>query len=47
MKIKLQLNLDELAITSFETEQAPSAEKPRDDVRTCLNTGCPPYDCCA
>jgi hypothetical protein len=48
MKIKLQLNLDELAITSFETEQDPPAQPVKDHARrTCMDTACPPFNCCA
>jgi hypothetical protein len=47
MKVKLQLNLEELAVTTFETEEAPAAEQPKAIVRTCMDTACPPYHCCA
>jgi hypothetical protein len=47
MKVKLQLNLEELAVTTFETEEAPPAEQPQVYARTCADTACPPYHCCA
>lgn len=47
MKIKLQLHLEELAVTSFETVKVPSIEPPKENARTCMDTACPPFNCCA
>jgi hypothetical protein len=47
MKIKLQLSVEELSVTTFETEQAPPAEQSRDNLATCQDTDCPPFRCCA
>lgn len=49
MNAKLQLNLEELTVATFETQQTPSPAPSKDNVngRTCMNTACPPYVCCA
>jgi|GEM_PF-6546597 len=44
MNSKLQLNLEELAVTTFEAQQTPAPEQP---MRTCADTACPPFNCCA
>jgi hypothetical protein len=43
----MKLNLDELAVTTFEIQQIPLAEQPKDNMRTCMDTACPPFHCCA
>jgi hypothetical protein len=48
MRARIQLDLDQLAVSSFETQPPPPAEQANvDNIRTCLNTACPPYHCCA
>ena len=44
MRTKLTLNLEQLAVDSFETAQA---EPSKGDRPTCLNTQCGNYECCA
>ncbi len=47
MKATLHLNLDELKVATFETQSAPQPAPANEQIRTCLNTACPPYVCCA
>lgn len=47
MNSKLQLNLDELKITTFEAQQIPQVDPARDGPGSCYDTACPPYHCCA
>jgi hypothetical protein len=44
---KLQLNLDELKVTTFEAQQTAVADPSREGARSCFDTACPPYHCCA
>lgn len=47
MKARLHLDLDQLAVATFETQQTPPPAPANENIRTCLNTACPPYVCCA
>jgi hypothetical protein len=45
---KLQLNLDNLEVTSFETQKPqPQPGDANVNVLTCLQTNCGKYLCCA
>jgi hypothetical protein len=47
MRTKIRLDLDLLAVATFETAQTPPPAPANEQIRTCLNTACPPYVCCA
>jgi hypothetical protein len=45
VEAKLKLNLDALAVESFEA--ANNQQPAQDNLVTCLQTDCGPYRCCA
>ncbi len=48
MEAKLKLDLNALAVESFEAANTTPAKKPEDNnLLTCLQTNCGAYRCCA
>lgn len=47
MNPKIQLNVENLAVATFETQSAQQPQPSHEQIRTCLNTYCAPYQCCA